>query len=72
MTQAPHDHGFPFNLLSLFQDLLGTPDVDVSGCQVAETLVVPAGSAVRDESADPALEIGGQEVMLNQDAVFIV
>ena len=58
------------DLLSLFQDLLAAPEVDVGGCQVAEALVVAAVVVVVDEGADLALEIAGQEVMLEQDAVL--
>ena len=36
MAQAPLEHGFAFDLLSLFQDLLSPAEVDVSGRQVAQ------------------------------------
>jgi hypothetical protein len=35
VAQAPLEHGFSFDLLSLFQDFLIAPEVDVSGRQVA-------------------------------------
>lgn len=49
MAQAPLEHGFPFDFLSLFHVLFGASEVDVGGRQVAEALMVPAGVAVLDE-----------------------
>jgi len=60
---------FPFDLLSLFQDLLFAPEVDVGGYQVSKALVVALVVVMFDEGTDLALEISGQEVMLEQDTV---
>jgi hypothetical protein len=49
VAQAPRKHGFAFDLLSLFQDLLAPSEVDVGGRQFAQALVVPAGVVVFDE-----------------------
>ena len=70
MAQAPFVHGFSFDLLSLFQDLLCAPKVDVGGRQVAQALVVPVVVVVFDEGFDLGFEIAGQEVVLQQDAVL--
>src|SRR6056297_2896918 len=70
VAQAPLDHGFSFDLLSLFQDLLSAPEVNVGGRQVAKALVVAQVVVIFDEGADLALEITGQEVMLERDTVL--
>ena len=49
MAQAPLEHGFSFDLLSLFQDFLIAPKVDVSGRQVAQALVVALVIVIVDE-----------------------
>src|SRR6056297_1632391 len=51
---------FPFDLLSLFQDLLFAPEVDVGGYQVSKALVVALVVVMFDEGTDLALEISGQ------------
>ncbi len=70
MAQAPLEHGFPFDLLSLFQDLLCAPEVDVGGRQVSKALVVAMVVVMFDKGADLALEVSGQEVMLEQNTVL--
>ena len=70
MAQAPLEHGFAFDLLSLFQDLLIAPEVDIGGRQVAEALVVALVVVIVDEGGDLAFEIAWQEVVLQQDTVF--
>ncbi len=56
MAQAPLEHGFPFDLLSLFQDLLCAPKVDVGGRQVSKALVVAMVVVMFDKS--PCAELG--------------
>jgi len=56
VAQAPGEHGFSFNLLSLFQDLLCTPVIDVSARQVPKALMVALVVVVFDEGPDLALE----------------
>ena len=51
MAQAPLEHGFSFDLLSLFQDLFIAPEVDVGGRHVSKALVVAAVVIVSDVSA---------------------
>jgi len=70
VAQAPLEHGFSFDLLSLFQDFLIAPKVDVSGRQVAQALVVALVIVIVDEGLDLPLQVAGQEVMLKQDAVL--
>jgi len=70
VAQAPRKHGFAFDLLSLFQDLLAPAEVDVGGRQVAEALVIPAGVVVFDKVPDLAFEIPGQDVMLEHHRVI--
>ena len=41
MEQAPYEHGFSFDLLSLFQDQLVVLKVDIGRLQIAQALVVP-------------------------------
>ncbi|WP_208347698.1 hypothetical protein [Pseudaestuariivita rosea] len=52
VAQAPFIHGFSFDLLSLFPDLLCAPKVEVSGRQVAQALVVFVVAVVSDEVVD--------------------
>lgn len=63
MAQAPLEHGFAFDLLSLFQDLLIAPEVDIGGRQVAEALVVALVIVVVDEGFDLGFEVTWQEVV---------
>lgn len=70
MAQAPCEHGFSFDLLSLFQDLFPPAEVDIGRRQVAQALVVTAGVVVIDKVPDLAFEMPGQEVMLEQHAVI--
>lgn len=70
MAQAPLEHGFSFDLLSLFQDLRIAPEVDIGGRQVSEALVVALVVVVVDEGGDLAFQVSRQEVMLEQDAVL--
>ena len=50
--------------------VLAAAEVDVSGGQVAEALVVAVVVVVVDEGADGGLELAGKEVVLQQDAVL--
>ena len=70
MAQAPLEHGFSFDLLSLFQDLLIAPEVDIGGRQVSEALVVALVVVMVDEGGDLPFQVARQEVMFEQDAVL--
>jgi hypothetical protein len=49
VTQAPREHGFSFDLLSLIQDLFAPVEVDIGRRQIAQALVVTADVVVFDE-----------------------
>ena len=49
---------------------MAAPEVDVSRCQIADGLVVTLVVVVIDEGVDLGLEIAGQIVILEQDAVL--
>ena len=70
MAQAPLEHGFSFDLLSLFQDLLIAPEVDIGGRQVSEALVLALVVVMVDEGGDLPFQVSRQEVMFEQDAVL--
>ena len=52
------------------EDGLAAAEVDIGGGQVAEALVVAVVVVVVDEGGDGGLELAGQEVVLQQDAVL--
>ena len=70
MLQASGFDGVAFDPFSFQQDGLTTPEVDVGRREVADTLVVSEMVVVGDEVADLLLEIAGQVVVLEQDAVL--
>ena len=70
MAQAPLEHGFSFDLLSLFQYPLIAPEVDIGGRQVSEALVVALVVVMVDECGDLPFQVARQEVMFEQDAVL--
>lgn len=49
---------------------MASPEVDISRCEVGDALVVAQMIVVTDEVADLLLEIAGQIVVLEQDAVL--
>jgi len=57
VAQAPREHGFSFDLLSLFQDLLTPPEVHVGGRQVSKALVVALVVVIFDKGANLAFEM---------------
>ena len=70
MAQAPLNHGFSLDLLSLFQDLLIAPEVDIGGRQVSDALVVTPVVVMIDEGGNLPFQVARQEVMFEQDAVL--
>ena len=70
MQQAAVLDCLSFDPFSLHEDCLAAPEVDVGRGQVSDALVVPEVVVVGDEVADPLLEITGQVVVLEQDAVL--
>lgn len=70
MAQARLEHGFAFDPLSLFRDLLIAPEVDIGGRKFSEALVVAFVVVIVDEGDNLPFQVPGQEVMLEQDAVL--
>ena len=70
MQQAALFDGLSLDLLSSSEDGFRPAVVDISGCQVAEALMVSVVVVVIDEVADRLLERPGQVVVLKQDAVL--
>ena len=70
MLQASGFDGVAFDPFSFQQDSLAASGVNVGWRQVADTLVVPEMVVVGDEVADLLLEITGQVVVLEQNAVL--
>lgn len=70
VLQASGFDGVAFDPFSFQQDGLTTPEVDISRRQVADALVVAEMVVVGDEVTDLLLEITGQVVVLEQDAVL--
>jgi hypothetical protein len=70
MEQAPIFDCPSFDPFTLFDDGLCTSEVDVGGCDVADALVITAMIVMLDEGLDLTLEIAGQELVLEQDAVL--
>ena len=70
VLQAPQVDGVLFDPFSLLQDLFAAPKVDVGGCQVLQAFMVSPVIVMADEPADLPLQIAGQDVVLQQDAVL--
>ena len=62
------DHAFPFDLLSRSQNLLCAAEVDVGGRRVAKAIMETLVLAMLGDGVVLALDIAGQEVMLEQDS----
>jgi hypothetical protein len=70
MLQAPMFDGLSLDPFSLFDDGAGPAEVGVSGRHVAQAFVVTSVIVVFDEGLDLGLEVAGQEVVFQQDAVL--
>ena len=62
--------GLPLDSFALFEDDRSSAEVGVSGRQIVQTLVVAAVVVVLDEGLDLVLQVAGQEVVFQQDAVL--
>ena len=69
MLQAPMSDGLSFDPFTLFDDGFGPAEVGVCRRHVAQAFVVALVVVMLDERFDLDLEIAGQEVVLQQDAV---
>ncbi len=70
MLQAPMLDGLAFDLLPFQQDDVAASEVDVGGREIAQALVIALLIVIRDEGLDLGLEIAGQIVIFQQDAVL--
>ena len=70
MGQAPALDGVLFDASPFGQDGFAAPEVDVSRCQVADTLVVATVVVVIDEGGDGGFNFPFEEVVFEQDAVL--
>ncbi len=70
MRQAPGFDGLSFDPFSLFQNGLASSEVDVSGREVLQALVVATVIATLDEGVNLLREIARQIVVFLQDAVL--
>ncbi len=57
MKQAPVFDGLSFDPLSLFQNGLPAPEIDIGRCEVLQALVVASVIVVIDEGIDLLTEI---------------
>ena len=70
MGQAPALDGVLFDASPFGQDGFAAPEVDVSRCQVADTLVVATVVVVIDEGGDGGFKFPFEEVVFEQDVVL--
>ena len=70
MLQAPMLDGLSLDPFALLYDGRSSAEVGVGGGHVVQALVVSLVIVVLDERLDLGLEVAGQEVVLEQDAVF--
>jgi hypothetical protein len=59
-----------FDPFALFEDCLGSSEVGVGRRDVVEALVIAPVVVMLDEGADLGLQVAGQEVVFQEDAVF--
>src|SRR3712207_4838297 len=70
MLQAATGDRLSFDPLPLAQDGGAATEVDVGGGEVAEALVIAGMVVVLDEAPDLRLQIAGQVIVFEQDAVL--
>ena len=70
MLQSSLSDGVAFDPFSLQKDSRGSAEVDVGRCQVLQAFVVSPVIVVLDEARDLGLEITGQIIVLEQNAVL--
>jgi hypothetical protein len=64
--------GLSLDDFALFDDGWRPAEVGISGCHVLQALVIALVVVMLDEGLDLAFEVAGQEIVLQQDAVFRV
>jgi len=70
VLQAPMLDGLSLDPFTLLDDALRPVEVGVGGRHVSQALVVALVIVVLDEGLDLGLEVAGQEVVFEQDAVL--
>jgi hypothetical protein len=70
VLQVPMLEGLSLDPFTLFDDGSCPAEVGVGGLHVAQALVITLVIIVLDEGLDLRLEVAGQEVVFQQDAVF--
>ena len=70
MLQAPMFDGLSLDPFALLDDGWRPAEVGVGGRHVGQRFVVTLVVVVLDERLELGLEVAGQEVVLQQDAVF--
>ena len=70
MLQAPLFDSLSFDPFSCPQDGLTAPEVDIGRCEIAQALVIAVVVVVLDEGRDLVLQIAGQIIALQKDAVL--
>ena len=70
VLQAPFVDAVLLDPFSLLQDGLSASEIDVSGCQVLQALVVTPVIEAGDELADLPLEVARQEAVFQEGAVL--
>ena len=70
MLQAATGDCLAFDTFAFEEDGLGSSEVDVGRCEIAQALVIAGMVVMVDEGGDLAFEIAGQVIMLEQDAVL--
>jgi hypothetical protein len=70
VLQAPIFDGLSFDPFTLFDDGWRPAEVGIGGRHVVQALVVALVVVVLDEGLDLGLEVAGQEVVFQQDAVL--
>ena len=70
MQQAAVGERLSFDPLPFEQDRLTTAEVDVSRGEIAQALMSAGVVVVRHEGRDLGLQVAGQVVVLEQDAVL--
>ena len=68
--QASRFECLSFDPFALFQNGFVAAEVDVSGCDVVDALMIALMVVVVDEGFDLGFKITGQEVVFKQDAVL--
>ena len=70
MVQSSELDGLSFDPFALEEDGLTASEVDVGRRQVPQALMVASMIVVIDEAIDVGLEVAGQVIVLEQDAVL--